>query len=139
MQLAYENIRTYLIAQGFTNIVFDDWKVFLPESNAQNHNQIMIKSEPSSTPSESSLSRLIFGIYVKNSDMKLAISNSNAIANKLRNLGGKLVPGTTYVPFKRIFVDTEPYFYGKSSNNENIYLTRFSCFINNTDIDTIYD
>lgn len=132
------DLQAYLTAQGYTNVFIDGFVVFPTESD-NNNNQINIQSEPSSTDIEVGFRQISWGIYVKNKDKEIAKNTAKSIRTLLLNNGGKLVAGMNSVVFKKIWVATEPYFWGVSNNNENIYLTRYQAIIRDTDINMVYN
>jgi hypothetical protein len=134
MQDPFKNIKTYLQANGFTNIFLDGF-VIVPDKNSDsNYSQINIQSEPSSVPAEYGHRYLDFGIYIKNKDQQVSRDQCKAIRYLLGNKGGRLAPGTDAVPFKKIICTTEPYAWSVDNNNENIYLARFQAIISDTDV-----
>lgn len=134
----FEDIQAYLAAQSYENVFIDGFVVY-PIEDIKNNNQINIQGEPSSTDIEVGYRELIWGIYVKNKDKETAKNIAKSIRKLLLNKGGKLVVGANSVVFKKIWIVTEPYFWGKTSNNQEIYLTRYKAVISDTDINTVYN
>ena len=133
------DIRELLLNNNLKNIFLDGFVVSNDETI--NDNQINIQSEPSNTQSFVNARSINFGIYNKNSDKEKAIEISRMIRNILLNFYGTISPATlsdTKVRFHIIKVVTEPYFWGVTSNNSNIYLSRYEAIINDTDINNIY-
>jgi len=134
-----DDLHSYLTNQGYQNVFVDGFVALAPTESDTNKNQINIQSEPSTTNVEMGVRKINWGIYVKNKDKEVARNTSKSIRNLLLNLGGKLVPGSNTVFWHKIYIVTEPYFWGVSEQNENIYLTRYQAIINDKDINTIYN
>jgi hypothetical protein len=131
------DIREFLINNNITNVFLDGFiAIALNESNQQ-YNQVNIKAELSSaTPVEYPIRRLRASIYTKDVDTQNSYNINQKIRNLLHNKGGKLatqIPGSEPVLFQKIYCINEPCFWGKTDNNETIYLSRFEYIVTDSD------
>lgn len=133
------DLQQYLVSQSYQNVFIDGFKALVPNEETQNYNQINIQSEPSDTGVEVGYRAINWGIYVKNKDQQTARQISMNLRKLLLNNGGKLVAGADTVFWHKIYIVTEPYYWGMTETNEHIYLARYEAFINDTDINTIYN